>query len=159
MFLKIDIKQQTLSISDAPNEPVIKRCLVSTSKFGVGETYNSFKTPRGVHCIRAKIGANQPINTVFIRRRPTGEIFNTSLQAMNPDRDWMLTRILWLSVKEVGVNRLGSVDTMRRYIYLHGCPDGTQLGEPGSIGCIRMANTDIIELFDRVSVGDMVEIN
>ena len=87
------------------------------------------------------------------------EIFNTSLQAMNPDRDWMLTRILWLSGKEVGVNRLGSVDTMRRYIYLHGCPDGTQLGEPGSIGCIRMANTDIIELFDRVSVGDMVEIN
>ena len=112
-----------------------------------------------MHCIRAKIGANQPINTVFIRRRPTGEIFNTSLQAMNPDRDWMLTRILWLSGKEVGVNRLGSVDTMRRYIYLHGCPDGTQLGEPGSIGCIRMANTDIIELFDRVSVGDMVEIN
>ena len=94
MFLKIDIKQQTLSISDAPNEPVIKRCLVSTSKFGVGETYNSFKTPRGVHCIRAKIGVNQPINTVFIRRRPTGEIFNTSLQAMNPDRDWMFS-VTW----------------------------------------------------------------
>ncbi|MDA0237573.1 MAG: L,D-transpeptidase [Proteobacteria bacterium] len=159
MFLNINIKHQTLSISDVSNEPLIKSYQVSTSKFGVGETYNSFKTPRGMHCIRAKIGEDQPINTVFFARRPTGEIFSTSLQNMYPDRDWILTRILWLSGKEVGINRLGTVDTMRRYIYIHGCPDGTQLGTPGSIGCIRMANADIIELFNLVSPGDTVIIS
>jgi lipoprotein-anchoring transpeptidase ErfK/SrfK len=131
---------------------------VSTSKFGIGETNNSFKTPRGEHCIRAKIGNGAPTNSVFVGRRATGEIFEEKFRTLYPGRDWILTRILWLSGKEVGFNRLGTVDTMRRYIYIHGSPDGVQMGTPGSIGCIRMRNADVIDLFDRVSVGDSVHI-
>ena len=158
MILHINIRTQTLSLNSTEHDQVFKTYKVSTSKFGVGEENNSFKTPRGTHCIRAKIGADEPINTVFIGRRPTGEILGEALLKSFPDRDWILTRILWLSGKEVGFNRLGTVDTMRRYIYIHGSPDGVQMGVPGSIGCIRMRNSDGIELFDRVSVGDSVQI-
>lgn len=158
MILHINIRTQTLSLNSTEHDQVFKTYKVSTSKFGVGEENNSFKTPRGTHCIRAKIGAGEPINTVFIGRRPTGEIFGEALLKSFPDRDWILTRILWLSGKEVGINRLGTVDTMRRYIYIHGSPDGVQMGVPGSIGCIRMRNSDVIDLFDRVSVGDSVQI-
>ena len=158
MILHINIRTPKLSIHSTEHDQVFKTYKVSTSKFGVGEENNSFKTPRGTHCIRAKIGADEPINTVFIGRRPTGEIFGEALLKSFPDRDWILTRILWLSGKEVGINRLGTVDTMRRYIYIHGSPDGVQMGVPGSIGCIRMRNSDVIDLFDRVSVGDSVQI-
>jgi lipoprotein-anchoring transpeptidase ErfK/SrfK len=71
----------------------------------------------------------------------------------------MLTRILWLSGCEVGHNRLGNVDTMRRYIYIHGSPDSATMGVPGSIGCIRMRNHDILDLFDRIPPGTSVEIS
>ena len=158
MSLYIDIAAQTLSLCNTKNKSITKTYQVSTSKFGIGEINNTFKTPRGNHCIRAKIGVDEPMNTVFIRRRPTGEIFNEKLRAANPDRDWILTRIIWLSGKEIGFNRLGNVDTMRRYIYIHGSPDGTQMGVPGSIGCIRMLNNDVIDLFDKVLVGDSVQI-
>lgn len=131
---------------------------VSTSKHGAGELRNSHKTPRGEHVIRAKIGAGQPLRAVFRARRPTGEIYSPELARAHPDRDWILTRILWLSGLEVGKNRLGNVDTMRRYIYIHGTPDSEPLGVPGSIGCIRMGNADIVELFDRVPVGTRVSI-
>ena len=109
--------------------------------------------------MRAKIGAGQAENTVFVRRRPTGERYSPDLEAANPDRDWILTRILWLSGCEPGRNRLGNVDTMRRYIYIHGSPDSAVMGEPGSHGCIRMRNADIVELFDRVPVGTPVTIS
>ncbi len=118
----------------------------------------SFKTPRGRHRIRAKIGAGQPVNTVFVGRRPTGEIFTPELAARHPDRDWILTRILWLSGCEPGFNRLGEVDSMRRYIYIHGAPDTVPMGVPASHGCIRMRNVDVMDLFDRVPVGTPVEI-
>jgi lipoprotein-anchoring transpeptidase ErfK/SrfK len=131
---------------------------VSTSKHGAGELKGTFKTPRGRHVIRAKIGAGQPIGAVFRGRRPTGEIYSEELAREHPGRDWILTRILWLSGTEVGKNRLGDVDTMRRYIYIHGTPDSTPLGVPGSIGCVRMANAAIIELFDVVPPGTVVEI-
>ena len=131
---------------------------VSTSKHGAGELRDSFKTPRGEHLIRAKIGADQPLNAVFRGRRPTGEIYSPELALLHPNRDWILTRILWLSGTELGKNRLGNVDTMRRYIYIHGTPDSETLGVPGSIGCIRMANLDIVELFDRVPLGTRVQI-
>ena len=132
---------------------------VSTSKHGVGEVKGSHKTPRGRHVIRAKIGAGAPPNAVFRGRRPTGEIYTPELKQQFPDRDWILTRILWLSGTEVGRNRLGNVDTMRRYIYIHGMPDSEPLGVPGSIGCIRMRNGDIVELFDLVAPGTPVEIS
>jgi lipoprotein-anchoring transpeptidase ErfK/SrfK len=131
---------------------------VSTSKHGAGELKGSFKTPRGRHIVRAKIGQGAAEGTVFRGRRPTGEIYSAALARANPDRDWILTRILWLSGTEVGRNRLGDVDTMRRYIYIHGAPDDDALGVPGSIGCIRMGNRDIVELFDLVPVGAVVDI-
>lgn len=132
---------------------------VSTSKFGAGEQLGSYKTPRGRHLIRAKIGAGQPRGTVFVGRRPTGEVYSDALACAQPGRDWILTRILWLSGTEVGKNRLGPVDTMRRFIYIHGSPDSTTLGTPGSVGCIRMSNDAVMELFELVPVGTVVEIN
>jgi predicted GNAT family N-acyltransferase len=123
---------------------------------------DSFRTPRGKHVVRAKIGAGAPENTVFVRRRPTGEIWSPALAERFPDRDWILTRILWLSGRELGFNRLGEGDTMRRFIYLHGSPDGVPMGSPGSIGCVRMRNHDIVELFDLVppyTPVDIVEYN
>ena len=108
--------------------------------------------------IRAKIGAGAPLGAVFRGRRPTGEIYSEELARAQPGRDWILTRILWLSGTEVGKNRLGDVDTMRRYIYIHGTPDSTPLGVPGSIGCVRIGNAAIVELFDLVPAGTRVEI-
>jgi hypothetical protein len=137
----------------------IGRYRVSTSKNGAGEANGSFCTPRGRHVIRAKIGAGVPVGTVFAERRPTGELYSPELAGKSQRRDWILTRILWLSGREVGYNRLGNVDTMRRCIYIHGTPDHVELGKPGSIGCIRMRNADIIELFDRVSPGTEVLIS
>jgi predicted GNAT family N-acyltransferase len=137
---------------------MIRRYQVSTALRGAGELRGSHCTPRGRHLIRAKIGAGAPDNTVFVRRRPTGEVWSPALAAAQPDRDWILTRILWLSGTQVGCNRRGEVDTMRRYIYLHGSPDTAPMGVPGSIGCVRMRNRDIVELFDRVPVYTPVDI-
>lgn len=136
----------------------LKTYSVSTAKKGVGEINGSLCTPRGKHIVRAKVGAGQPLNSVFVRRRPTGEIWTPDLGAKYPGRDWMLTRILWLSGCEPGKNRLGEVDTMRRYIYLHGSPDSAEMGKPGSIGCVRMRNRDIVELFELVPPYTPVEI-
>ncbi|MEX0958417.1 MAG: L,D-transpeptidase [Burkholderiales bacterium] len=155
-LIRIDIGAQTLELVEMQNR--LRRYRVSTSANGVGERRNSFCTPRGRHIIRAKIGAGAPVNTVFVKRRPTGEVFSPELAARHPGRDWILTRILWLSGREVGFNRLGEVDTMRRYIYIHGSPDTVPMGTPGSIGCIRMRNADILELFDLVPAGTAVEI-
>jgi L,D-transpeptidase YbiS len=154
--IRIDVGAQTLELLEGPNR--LKRYLVSTSGKGVGERRNSFCTPRGLHVIRAKIGAGAPVNTVFVKRRPTGEIYSDELAARHPGRDWILTRILWLSGCESGFNRLGEVDTMRRYIYIHGSPDAMVMGTPGSIGCIRMRNADMLELFELVSAGTEVQI-
>ena len=153
----ISLPQQTLVLLDEQGREV-SRYRVSTSKNGAGELNGSNCTPRGLHVVRAKIGAGQPVNTVFVERRPTGEIYTTQLEVQYPDRDWILTRILWLSGCEVGFNRLGHVDTMRRFIYIHGSPDSVKMGKPGSIGCIRMRNQDVLEIFDKVTVGTPVEI-
>ena len=149
MRIDISIARQTLSLVDDGGASV-RSYLVSTATRGVGERKGSFCTPRGRHLIRAKIGANQPPNTVFIGRRPTGEVYSPELAERFPGRDWILTRILWLSGCEPGRNRLGEVDTMRRYVYIHGSPDTAPMGRPGSIGCIRMRNADIVELFELV---------
>ncbi|MDD3447989.1 MAG: L,D-transpeptidase [Gammaproteobacteria bacterium] len=129
---------------------------VSTARNGAGERSGSGCTPRGLHQVRARIGDHCPLGTVFVGRRPTGEIYTPELGARHPDRDWILTRILWLSGLEPGRNRLGAVDTMRRYIYIHGCPDELPMGVPLSHGCIRMRNRDLVELFDRTPAGTRV---
>ncbi|GAB4122703.1 MAG: L,D-transpeptidase [Sideroxydans sp.] len=157
MKIVIHIPGQTLTLSDEEGK-VLHRYPVSTGANGVGEEGGSFCTPRGRHVIRAKIGAGLPVNTVFIKRRPTGEIFTPELGARHPGRDWILTRILWLCGTEQGYNRGGNCDTMRRYIYIHGTPDATELGRPGSRGCIRMRNADLLELFELVPTGTQVEI-
>lgn len=157
MKISICIKSQTLELLGEAGQ-VLRRYAVSTALKGAGELSGSFCTPRGRHIIRAKIGEGCPANSVFVRRRPTGEIYTPELGAQFPERDWILTRILWLSGCEVGFNRLGESDTMRRYIYIHGTPDSEPVGEARSHGCIRMRNTDLLELFDLVPVGTSVEI-
>lgn len=131
---------------------------ISTAKNGAGERMASGCTPRGRHVIRAKIGAGRPVGTVFVGRRATGEVYSPELAERFQGRDWILTRILWLRGCEPGRNRFGEVDTMRRYIYVHGCPDTEPLGIPSSHGCIRMRNADIVELFDLVEPGTPVLI-
>jgi lipoprotein-anchoring transpeptidase ErfK/SrfK len=154
--LEVSIANQTMQVFNA--DQLIREYQISTAKNGPGELYGSEKTPRGKHIIRAKIGANCEPNAVFIRRRPTGEHYSPELRQQFPERDWILTRILWLSGKEPGKNRFGEVDTMRRYIYIHGTPDDVQMGVPGSRGCIRMRNKDIIDLFTITPVGAHLEI-
>jgi lipoprotein-anchoring transpeptidase ErfK/SrfK len=155
--IEISIPGQSLALLDGDGRE-LRRYRVSTAKNGPGELRDSLCTPRGRHVVRAKIGAGQPPNAVFVRRRPTGEIWTPALAQQFPGRDWILTRILWLSGCEPGFNRLGNVDTMRRFIYIHGSPDTVAMGMPGSIGCVRMRNADIVELFDRVPAGTPVEI-
>lgn len=140
------------------NGTVLMQYAVSTARNGAGEEQDSECTPRGKHIIRAKIGAGCPSGTVFVGRRPTGETWSPQLDREQPGRDWILTRILWLSGLEPGVNRLANVDTMRRYIYIHGTPHEHDIGKPVSHGCIRMRNEDIVELFDRVEAGTHVTI-
>jgi lipoprotein-anchoring transpeptidase ErfK/SrfK len=156
MKIEIDVPTQKLTLRDGKR--VLKSYSVSTAKKGLGEKNGSLCTPRGLHIVRAKIGAGQPLSAVFVRRRPTGEVWSPELHEKYPGRDWILTRILWLSGCERGRNRLGEVDTMRRYIYIHGTPDTAELGKPGSIGCIRMRNRDVAELFELVPHYTPVEI-
>ena len=155
--IEISISEQTLELfGDAGGQ--LRIYSVSTSKNGPGELKDSFCTPRGRHIVRAKIGTGAAENTIFIGRRPSGEIYTPELGERHPGRDWILTRILWLSGCEPGFNRLSKVDTMQRYIYIHGSPDSAQMGKPGSIGCVRMRNRDILELFDLVAPGTPVDI-
>lgn len=157
MHLEIDLSRQVLR---AWNEGKVRRELaISSGANGVGEIQGSGCTPRGRHVVRARIGAGLAQGAVFRQRRPTGEIWSPELHQKYPGRDWILTRILWISGTEPGRNRLGCVDTFRRYIYLHGTPPTTRLGMPGSKGCVRIANSEIIELFDQVVCGTEVEIH
>ena len=157
MIIDITIATQQLDLLNDDGK-IIRQYRISSAKNGTGQENGSFCTPLGKHVIRAKIGAGQPVNTVFIKRRPTGEIYTPQLAQQFPKRDWILTRILWLCGCEPGFNRFGSVDTMRRYIYIHGTPDSVEMGKPGSIGCIRMRNSDLLELFDWVDAGTQVNI-
>lgn len=154
--IHISIAKQRLQLR--LGEEVRREYSVSTAQNGVGETNGSGCTPSGQHVIRIKIGQGCAPGTVFIGRRPSGEIYSPELRAQHPLRDWILTRILWLSGIETGHNRGGNVDTLRRFIYIHGSPDDVAMGMAGSHGCIRMRNTDIIELFEQVNAGQRVLI-
>jgi lipoprotein-anchoring transpeptidase ErfK/SrfK len=155
-LITVDITTQHLRLEQGGE--VVMDVVVSTAKNGAGEVNGSECTPRGLHRIRAKIGGGCEANTVFVGRRPTGEIFSEALRQGYPQRDWILTRILWLCGMESGHNRGGNVDTMRRYVYIHGCPDSDVMGIPGSHGCVKMRNQDIITLFDLITVGTQVLI-
>ncbi|MCG9514444.1 cell wall-recycling L,D-carboxypeptidase ElsL [Acinetobacter pittii] len=141
----IDLANQTLTL---PKHN--KFYVISTGKNGIGEQENTGKTPRGWHRVAKKIGAESPQNAVFIARKPTGEVYNAELAAQFPERDWILSRILWLDGLEEGFNKGEDHDTMQRYIYIHGTPDTQPMGVPMSHGCVRMRNEEIIELFDLV---------
>ncbi len=163
---KVADKQNYLDISIANQQLIIyvdghsvQGFPVSTAKKGAGELRGSECTPRGWHKIRAKIGAGLPLNAVFVGRRFTGEVYSPELGTQHPQRDWILTRILWLGGMEPGKNRYGHVDTAWRYIYIHGCPDGLINGCPESHGCIRMKNADVLDLFDQVEAGTWVYIH
>jgi lipoprotein-anchoring transpeptidase ErfK/SrfK len=157
MNIVVSISGQTLTLFDDDGKE-LHQYVISTGLNGPGEESGSNCTPRGRHIIRAKIGAGQPLNTVFVRRRPTGEIYTPQLGLQFPDRDWILTRILWLSGCEHGYNRLGSCDTMRRYIYIHGTTLERGVGVPRSHGCINMLNEDLLVLFELVEAGTLVNI-
>ena len=154
--LHIDVAQQRLHL--VVDGATLRSYAISTALNGLGERHGSGCTPRGLHRVRAKVGAGCAPGTVFVGRRPTGEMYSPELAAQHPGRDWILCRILWLTGCEPGLNRGGDVDTLRRFIYIHGCPDGSPLGQPASHGCVRMANADLVELFDRVAVGTPVVI-
>lgn len=155
--IDVSLARQRLVLLDG-GAPIAEYA-VSTGAAGPGERRGSGGTPRGRHVVRAMIGAGAPLGAVFVGRRRTGEVYSEALGAAEPARDWILTRILWLSGCESGRNRLGEVDTMRRYIYIHGCPDSCPMGTPASHGCIRMRNAAVAELFERVSPGTPVTIN
>ena len=158
--LVINIAQQHLTVHQQNKE--IARYSISTAKNGIGSQQDSGCTPLGKHIIAKKIGGNVPSNAVFIGRVPTGEIYDAELGMSHPERDWILSRILWLSGLEEGSNKgsnsQGSCDTYERYIYIHGTPDTEPMGTPFSHGCIRMRNSDIIQLFEQVSEGTFVTI-
>jgi lipoprotein-anchoring transpeptidase ErfK/SrfK len=156
-FLHISSQTQRLKIQI--NSKITKSYHISTARNGIGEIKGSECTPCGWHQIRAKIGDLQPINSIFVARRPTGEIYDAKLAKKFPNRDWILTRILWLDGIEAGKNRYGNVHTASRYIYIHGCPDELITGQPESHGCIRMKNADILDLFNRIPVGTKVFID
>lgn len=155
-LIRVSLAEQALELLD--DGVVQRRYAVSTALNGPGECNGSGCTPRGWHAIHAKIGADAAVDTVFVGRAPTGEIYSADLAQQQPERDWILTRILWLGGLEPGVNQGGEVDTLDRYIYLHGCPDSVPMGVPGSHGCVRLRNADVIELFERVDAGTQVWI-
>ena len=157
MNIKVSIFQQQLILLD--EDRAVREFFVSTAKNGVGEKKNSECTPQGKHIITEKIGYGARENSVFVGRVETNELYNPEMRDLYPNRDWILTRILWLSGTEEGKNKGGDVDSYGRYIYIHGSPADIKMGKPGSKGCIRMHNFDVIELFDLVSVGTIVTIS
>ena len=156
-LILISIKDQRLQLREG--DDVLLDFSISTASNGPGEINGSECTPRGWHVVHEKIGDHVEVNSIFVGRQLTGEQYSPGLKAQNPDRDWILTRILWLSGLEPGKNQSGSVDSQRRYIYIHGCPDDEPMGMPSSHGCIRMRNDEVIALFDQVSVGTRVLID
>lgn len=155
-YIFVDTKQQMMYLLTDKNI-ILNEYLISTAKNGLGELKNSYQTPRGWHTIRALIGDKQPCNTIFKARRTTGQVYTEQFAQDFPlNQDWILTRILWLSGLEPGINRFGDVDTMQRYIYIHGSPEHRIDGTPGSRGCIRMRSLDIIDLFNKVKFGTKI---
>ncbi|MBU3848142.1 MAG: L,D-transpeptidase [Candidatus Acinetobacter avistercoris] len=150
----IDLASQTLSL---PKKN--KLYSISSGLNGIGEEENSGKTPRGWHKIEKKIGGEMPLNAVFKGRQWTGEIYDAELGQSHPERDWILSRILWLSGLEVGFNQGEGCDTFNRYIYIHGTPESEPMGIAKSHGCIRMHNAEVQEIYELLNEGDLVYLS
>ena len=153
----VSVNQQRLFLFKA--EKLIASYPVSTAIKGCGNLSGSFQTPPGTHCIAEKIGADAPINSIFKGRINTGNIAKIITDPDSHSKDDIITtRILWLKGLEPGINKGGNIDSYQRYIYIHGTNEEGRLGSSASHGCIRMGNQDVIELFEQVSVGTLVEI-
>lgn len=159
--IDVDIARQRLYLWEQypDGDMLIREYPVSTAAKGAGEQSGSYCTPRGRHRIAQKIGAGAPLFAAFKAREATGEIWTPGLDAADPGRDWILTRILWLEGLEPGRNQGGMVDSHARYIYIHGTNEEHRIGTPASHGCVRMKNADVAELFDLVEVGTEVRIS
>lgn len=156
MRIAVSLERQTLELLLDEGRSIEYR--ISTAARGAGSTRGSYCTPLGAHRVKLKIGSGCPARTVFAGRRPTGELFSEDLRLAFPGRDWILSRILWLQGLERGINRGSEVDTLRRFVYIHGTADEDKIGEPASHGCIRMKNDDVIQLFELVPNGIRVDI-
>lgn len=160
-YIEVDSRLQRLYLWEPyiEGDRLIREYSISTAKNGLGEHSGSYCTPRGRHRIAEKIGDGQPLYAVFKSRSPTGEIWSRELACKKPNSDWILTRILWLDGLEEGKNKGGTVDSHNRYIYIHGTDEEHLIGSPASHGCIRMKNTDVIDLFNLVEEGTEVTIS
>ncbi len=154
MELIINLSEQWLELRGTRTE----RVAISSAANGAGEAMGSGATPRGAHVVRARFGAGLPPGAVLLGRKFSGEVLYAELLARFPERDRVLSRILWLGGLEPGQNLGADVDSFRRFIYIHGTPDDQPMGEPASHGCIRMRNTEVITLFERVPVATPVTI-
>jgi hypothetical protein len=154
-LIYIDTRQQLLACV-SEQDAVSRFYPVSTSRFGLGQQLGSFKTPVGVHRIAQKIGAGEPLGRVFKARVATDEI--CLAEDFSGEEDLITSRILRLEGLQEGINLGADVDSYRRYIYIHGTADEAHIGQPASVGCIRMRNLDVMKIFDYIEVGDVVVI-
>ncbi|GAB3339534.1 cell wall-recycling L,D-carboxypeptidase ElsL [Chromohalobacter beijerinckii] len=154
VWLEIDLGAQSLTIREG--SACRETFAISSGAHGIGQHEGSGQTPVGWHYVRAIIGSGLPPGSVFRGRRPTGEVFSPELARTHPERDWILTRILWLCGLERGVNRGGDVDSQRRYIYLHGTPADQPMGTPASHGCIRLRDEALLAVFEATPAGTPV---
>lgn len=155
--ITVNIASQTLSLCDESGQ-VLRAWPVSTSKYGSGNAKDSYKTPLGLHRIHDKIGAAMPIYEVLEGRLPKGNLHELRDRGVDLPEDVITSRIMWLEGMEPGRNQGGYVDSYERYIYIHGTADEDNIGKPVSMGCIRMRNEDVVELFRLVEVGTEVNI-
>lgn len=155
--IKINLTEQQLNLLDDAGK-VLQQYPVSTSKYGSGNQNGSEQTPLGLHRIKDKLGGAMPVNEVFIGRVPHGNLDECKERGVDLPDDVIMSRILWLEGMEPGRNQGGYVDTYQRYIYIHGTNHEDSVGTPSSIGCIRMCNNDIVDLFRLVEKGSEVLI-
>jgi len=155
--IEVDIKKQRLFLNT--NGVVTRSYPISSSAYGEGQVENSLKTPYGQHSIKIKIGTYVPKYHFFNSRQHIAQEAKVIHEPIDSKDDFITSRIMWLEGEEEGFNRGGSVDSFKRYIYIHGTHEEGLIGQKASHGCIRMLNHDVIELFELVSEGTEVNIH
>jgi hypothetical protein len=155
-WLCVDVSRQLLWVIE--NTHIVNEYEVSTSRYGVGNKQDSYKTPLGAHAIKQKIGDGAALGEIFKARQASGQQAQIIFQPEHDYQDLILTRILWLTGLEPGHNSGPGIDSYTRYIYLHGTQEEGLLGQAVSKGCVRMANQTIIDLFKMVEEGTFVYI-